>query len=120
MLTRAIYPAVIIAAILIVGGSPVLGQRKMVKRPYTPPGERTYMPPDGYVPDAATAIKIAVAVWEPIYGRKEIQGQKPFRATLRKGVWTVTGSLPPGYVGGVAEADISKRDGRVLRVIHGK
>jgi len=23
---------------------------------------------NGYVPDALTAIKIAVAVWEPIYG----------------------------------------------------
>jgi hypothetical protein len=33
------------------------------------PARFTYKPPGGgYVPDGATAIKIAVAVWEPIYG----------------------------------------------------
>ena len=120
MLTRVISQALLTAAVFVVVSSPVLAQQKIRKRPYTPPDERTYMPPAGYVPDAATAIKIAVAVWEPIYGRKQIQGQKPFHATLRGGVWTVHGSLPPNTVGGVAEADISKRDGRVLRVIHGK
>lgn len=81
----------------------------------------SYMPKEGYVPDAKTAMRIAVAVWSPIYGEKKIQNEKPFRARLRRGVWTVTGSLPKGWDhGGVAEADISKRDGRILRVIHGK
>jgi NTF2 fold immunity protein len=107
MLTRATNRIITAAALLIVGSSPLVAQR-------------TYMSPGGYVPDAATAIKIAVAVWEPIYGRKQIQSQKPFRATLRDGVWTVYGCLPPNTPGGVAEADISKKDGRVLRVIHSK
>ena len=97
----------------------VLAQR-IVERPVKLPDESTYMPPAGYVPDAATAIKIAIAVWEPIYGRKQIRRQRPIVATLRGGVWLVRGSLPRGAVGGVAEADISKRDGRVSRIIHGK
>lgn len=80
----------------------------------------SYLPPGGYVPDAKTAIRIAVAVWSPIYGEKKIQNEKPFHATLKKGVWTVEGSLPKGWAGGVAEADIAKRDGRILRVSHGK
>ena len=105
--TRAANRTIVAVALLVVSSSPVVAQR-------------SYMPPSGYVPDADTAIKIAVAVWEPIYGRKQIQSQKPFRATLRNGVWTVHGSLPPNTPGGVAEADISKKDGRVLRVIHGK
>ncbi len=79
-----------------------------------------FRPKDGFVPDAETAIKIAIAVWEPIYGRREIEGQKPFRASLRNGVWFVNGSLPPDAVGGVAEAEIAKKDGRVLRVYHGE
>jgi hypothetical protein len=29
-----------------------------------------YLVRDGYVPDAKTALKIAKAVWEPIYGKK--------------------------------------------------
>jgi hypothetical protein len=119
MPTRVSYRAAATAVVLALLSSPLLAQQKLRTRPYTPPDERTYMPPQGYVPDAATAIKIAVAVWEPIYGRKQIRSERPFHASLRNGVWTVRGSLPRGAVGGVAEADISKRDGRVLRVIHG-
>lgn len=78
-------------------------------------------PKDGFVPDAKTAIKIAVAVWEPIYGEDQIAGQKPYRARLdTNGVWIVEGSLPKGYLGGVAIAEIAKEDGRILRVSHGK
>jgi hypothetical protein len=79
-----------------------------------------YKPKDGYVPDEQTAIAIAVAVWTPIYGKDKIEGEKPFKAQLKSGVWTVTGSLPEGFDGGVAEADIAKDDGRILRVIHGQ
>jgi hypothetical protein len=86
-----------------------------------PPTEHNYKPPQGYVPDAATAIKIAVAVWEPIYGQEQISQQKPYTAILVKGVWKVEGTLPKQYtVGGVAVAEIAKDDGRVLRVSHGQ
>src|SRR5262245_30141700 len=77
-------------------------------------------PAAGYVPDQQTAIRIAVAIWEPIYGHEQIERQKPYRATLKDGVWVVEGSLPKGWVGGVALAEISKKDGRILRVSHGK
>jgi hypothetical protein len=80
----------------------------------------TFKPKDGYVPDAKTAIKIAVAVWEPIYGEQKVAGEKPYQAYLSNGVWTVTGSLPKGMHGGVAIAEIAKDDGKILRVIHEK
>jgi len=84
----------------------------------------SYKPPEGYVPDEKTAIAIAVAVWAPIYGEDKISKQRPYVAELRNGVWHVRGTLQQPLVGrkfsGVAEADISKEDGRVLRVIHGK
>ena len=79
-----------------------------------------YKPPAGYVPDAATAIRIAVAVWEPIYGKKQISSEKPYHATLKDGVWVVEGSLPDDALGGVAIAEISKSDGTILRVSHGQ
>lgn len=82
--------------------------------------EQAFLPEAGFVPNADTAARIAEAVWAPIYGREEIEDQKPFRVTLEGDVWKVRGkALPKGVVGGVAEADISKRDGRILRVIHG-
>jgi len=94
---------------------------------------RGFQPPQGYVPDSKTAIRIAVAVLSPIYGEKQIQSEKPFHASLKHGVWTVNGSLPnptaggkvvAGYhavvVGGTALIQISKKDGHILFVMHGK
>jgi hypothetical protein len=82
---------------------------------------RSFVPPKGFVPDAVTASRIAEAVWIPIYGEALIAKEKPFKVTLHGDVWTVTGKdLPLEWNGGVAEADISKRDGRILRVIHGQ
>lgn len=74
----------------------------------------------GYVPDEKTAIEIALKVWIPIYGKETIETEKPYHATLKNGVWIVTGSLPNEMDGGVAEAQILQKDGKVLKVIHGK
>lgn len=78
-----------------------------------------FVPPNGFVPDAQTAIKIAQAVWLPIYGERVLR-ENPFKATLQGDVWTVEGSLPKGTLGGVAIAEISKTDARILRVSHGQ
>jgi hypothetical protein len=82
------------------------------------PVRHAYVPPNGFVPDSLTAVRIAIAVWGPIYGDRQIANEHPLRATLRDSTWTVTGSLGPGEIGGVAIAEIAKRDGRVLRVSH--
>jgi len=83
--------------------------------------EDGYVPDDGFVPSKEVAIKIAVAVWEPIYGPETIAMEKPYQATLADGVWSDQGSLPKGFTkGGTALAEISKKDGQILRVIHGK
>jgi len=79
-----------------------------------------YKPVEGYVPDKATAIAIAIAVWGPIYGKENIEQKKPYKAVLQDGVWYVSGSLPLGWMGGVPEAEISKDNGQILRVSHGK
>jgi hypothetical protein len=80
----------------------------------------SYMPAVGFVPDSATAVAIAVAIWTPIYGAREISAERPYVAHLRGDVWTVTGTLPRKVPGGVAVAEISKRDARILRVSHGR
>ena len=58
------------------------------------PGPQGYVPPRGFVPDSATAVRIAIAAWIPIYGENMITVEKPFAATLKDSVWTVTGSAP--------------------------
>ena len=79
-----------------------------------------HVPADGLVPDAKTAIRIAVAVWEPVYGAQAIARQSPHRATLVEGTWRVSGTLPARGLGGTAVAEISQADGRILRLSHGR
>ena len=77
-----------------------------------------WVPKNGFVPYAQTAIRIAEAVWIPIYGQKHIEAEKPFTAELKGDAWIVRGYLPPGMKGGTAIAEIAKLDGRILRVVH--
>ena len=82
--------------------------------------------PDAYarkkqsIPDEATAIRVAEAHLNHIYGRKQIESERPFTAKLNGNTWFVFGHLPEGWAGGVAEIWIDKSDGHVLRVTHGK
>jgi hypothetical protein len=80
----------------------------------------------GYVPDAATAIKVAQAVLVPIYGEKRVRVERPFTARLEGNTWIVKGTLPhsknPNYVvlGGTMVAEIDRETGRINAVYHTK
>lgn len=78
-------------------------------------------PKDGYVPNAETAIKIAEAVWIPIYGQ-DVLTKKPFVAKFANDRWIVEGTFSKSgaAVGGVPIIEISKKSGEILRVSHGK
>ncbi|MES2393206.1 MAG: NTF2 fold immunity protein [Acidobacteriota bacterium] len=77
-------------------------------------------PTNGFIPDEKTAIRVAEAVLSPIYGEDKIIGERPFHAQLENGIWTVSGSLPDGWVGGVAIIRIDQRTGKIISYIHGK
>lgn len=110
----------VLLGILAVAQTEQINSSKSVPQEKQDSEQPKYKPKDGYVPDEETAIAIAVAVWNSIYGKEKIKSEKPFRASLKDDVWTITGSLPKGRKGGTAIAEISKDDGRILRVIHGK
>lgn len=76
-------------------------------------------PKDGFVPNEQTAIQIAVAVWTPIYGKENIERQKPYKVWLKEGIWYVAGHLPKNMAGGVAIAEIKKSDAKIVRISHG-
>jgi hypothetical protein len=81
-----------------------------------------YIPPDGFVPDKETAIKIAEAIWFPIYGKKVLR-QKPYKVKLiDETIWIVEGTLKgiPFVVGGTAYIEINKNTGEILKVTHSK
>ena len=80
------------------------------------------------VADSATAVEIAEAALVPVYGRKHIESERPFTATLNNGVWTVHGTLRCSdgkggtttvyCVGGAASVEISQKNRRILRMWH--
>jgi hypothetical protein len=88
------------------------------------PQKHSYVPKDGFVPDENTALQIAMAVLVPIYGKETIDKEKPFGAVLENEIWYVGGSMPKPksekeiVKGGVAIIEISKKDGRIIRVSH--
>lgn len=79
-----------------------------------------FIPKEGFVPDKETAIAVSEAVLIPIYGKKQIESEKLLRKNLKDDIWTVTGTLPEGWVGGVAVVKLSKQDARIIDVIHYK
>ena len=70
----------------------------------------------GLVPDKQTAIHIAEAILFPIYGEKNIRGQRPYQVKLHNGKWTVAGYVRPGFAGGGFHIVILQRDGRIIEI----
>jgi hypothetical protein len=82
--------------------------------------QNRYVPKDGFVPDKETALRIAEAVWYPIYG-SGINESKPFKATLKdSAIWVVEGTLKKNFKGGVPYIEIQKMDCKILQVYHTK
>lgn len=75
---------------------------------------------DKVIPDKQTAITIAEAILFKVYGKDQILGEKPYNVSLRDGYWLLSGSLPDGYVGGTFLIVLSEKDGRVIKLTHGK
>jgi NTF2 fold immunity protein len=86
-------------------------------------------PKRNYVPNSETAVAIAEAVFIPIYGKKQIESERPFTVSLKDDVWTVAGTLycrdgkpqtgtAPSCDGGVAVVKISKLDARIISLTH--
>jgi hypothetical protein len=73
------------------------------------------VPTAGCVPNAETAIRIAEAVWSPIFGDEIVKSQRPFHAELMNETWTVRGS-PPVPTERSLIAQIEKNDGRILKI----
>ncbi|HWY67799.1 MAG TPA: NTF2 fold immunity protein [Terriglobales bacterium] len=82
------------------------------------------------VPDEATAVRVAEKALAKVYGEKKIASERPFKASLRDGIWKVWGTLyckdqhgnmiTDACVGGVASAQVRQRDGKVLSITHEK
>jgi NTF2 fold immunity protein len=80
--------------------------------------DKSPLPAQGIIPDEVTAVKVAEAVFTPIFGAEEVAKYSPYHARLAKGLWTVYGTLKPGSRGGTPQMTIQKNDGKVIEVWH--
>src|SRR6266702_8437414 len=63
-----------------------------------------------YVPDEATAVRVAEAVLIPLHGRQQVEAQRPYTvSTPEKGYWLVSGSAPQGQLGNFCRLDQKNR-----------
>ena len=60
---------------------------------------RTISEPIHKVPDEQTAIAIAERILASAYGRKNMEGSRPYKATLVGNIWRVHGTAPKEAVG---------------------
>jgi hypothetical protein len=84
------------------------------------------------VPDAATAVSIAEPALAKVYGKRQIDYEKPLTAKLENGVWQIYGTLccpdrngqwtcETGKCdGGVAALQLRQSDGKILSISHTK
>ena len=75
---------------------------------------------DGFVKGQQAAIEIAVKEWTRMGLKEMIDQEKPYRAKLVGDVWEVSGTAPKNWVGGLAYARISQKDGKILKAWHDK
>ena len=79
-------------------------------------------PSDKYLGEVLTAKDAqekALKEWLDLFGDK-IYKEKPYQVFFdeQNGVWLVKGSLPRGYIGGVAYIIMRKSDGKILAIWH--
>lgn len=79
-----------------------------------------YVPPSGFAPTQEVATTIAEAVLFNIYGRAQIEAQRPYKVNLTDGNWVIEGTASPRNLGGTFAIKISKVDGRILLVTHSR
>ena len=84
------------------------------------------------VPDAGTALSIAEPALIRVYGKRQIDYERPLTATLQDGIWSVYGTLCCPDIkgrrncevgrcaGGVAALKLRQTDGKILSISHGK
>ncbi|RKR05201.1 NTF2 fold immunity protein of polymorphic toxin system component [Flavobacterium sp. 90] len=72
------------------------------------------------IKDSVTAIKVAEPILIDIYGKENIEKQKPYETYLLENYWVISGTLPADYSGGTFLIIIDARNSQVIKITHGK
>lgn len=72
------------------------------------------------IKDSITAINIAEQILFDIYGKEQIESEKPYEIYLIQNYWTISGTLTQNSKGGTFLIIIDARNCEVLKITHGK
>lgn len=75
---------------------------------------------DVLIKDSSTAVKIVEPILFSIYGKENIESQKPYETYLVENYWIISGKLPKGMLGGTFLIIIDARNSKILKITHGK
>ena len=96
----------------------VAAQRKIIKEALADKSGRQVC--CKVISDKETAIAVAEQILFKIYGKDQILSEKPYNVGFVDSYWILSGTLPKGWVGGTFYIVLSSKDGRVIKLIHGK
>ncbi len=105
--------SVVLAALNLGGPAVAQNPTETAFRPEWGPPNR------GIIPDAETAVKVAVAVLSARSpeSKREVEQRMPWWAQLgADGNWEVRGTLPKLSIGGTTVVVIARRDGRIITI----
>ena len=67
-----------------------------------------------------TAVSAVEPILYRIYGENNIINEKPYEVYQINGYWVMMGTLPKQMLGGTFLIIVSAKDGRVIKLTHGK
>ena len=70
--------------------------------------------------DSIVAVDIAEIILFKGYGQENIKRQRPYEIYKIKNYWSISGTLPRDWLGGTFLIIMDARDGRIIKVTHGK
>ena len=72
--------------------------------------------PQAVIRNEATAIRVAEAILASQHSVRDMEGSRPYKAVLSRGVWRVWGTDPEGAAGVVPFVEIDPKAGCILVV----
>jgi hypothetical protein len=76
---------------------------------------------DCLVQNEETAVSIAEAILFETYGKSNIEKQRPYIINIKNdSIWVLDGTFNSICFGGTFHIELSSKNGKVLKIIHGK
>ena len=76
--------------------------------------------PDKVIQDSQTAVDVAENTLFNIYGKENIIQQRPYDVNFTENHYVINGTLPQKMKGGTFLIILNSKDGKIIKLTHGK